>query len=475
MLDSGEYRTALLDFLLHIDSIGEEKSIVAEYLRFPAHDRSTLSGSRLGQDVWDHPTARHLIDVLLEDDELNRWFGPGLGTPPELRLTELRSQIASLVAAWDESNLTANQVVDSWATLFLEAVKNPEPACSRVRVLYGVEVEKRIELPTGIAVEPASSESLERFLTHAGGTKRETLRIPQRPAVFVLTFTQARREEFGSFAATTANGWADVLAENARWDIWMATGVLQRLGDAYVSEPSRFPVISPERLLASQRETHAHAMDSDVAQLDAEIFVDIATRMAALRGEDDEFPAEPVVPLWVANTFIHPAIDTPDELMTVLLGYAGCEGLLLRREDDDSRFGPRLAMLIGADVEEVRRLRRVAARWTELRGFAAHGQRPPLEAVAAYLEQPVSNADLGGSLLGADRLRQAAGSRASHLLRRVFLAFLFCSVIVDDTGLRIGLSRDELLDIIERALSGEQAAQAEIKGRVPSFVREAAF
>ena len=263
------------------------------------------------------------------------------------------------------------------------------------------------------------------------------------------------------------------MVENVRWDIWLATGVLPRLGDEFVTEPSEFPVFPPERYPASYRESHAFALDKEDALIDPALLLEIHKRTNVLRGEPESFPEEAVAPLWVANTFMDPAIDSADSLMTVLLAYAGCEGLLLQKEEDDSRFGPRLALLIGCDTGEQRRLRKVAARWMELRGFAAHGRRPPFEVRASFLEQQVSREDLSGSLLGVEKIRGHARSRASTLFRRVFLAMLFCCIALDDDDSpRAQFTRDQVIAILERAASGDDAARWEIASMVPQFVRD---
>lgn len=474
--DFKQYQGALLAFLTYLDALQEPKSLIAEYLRFPEHDHSTLSSSKLGADMWREPTAKALVDELLKDKDLSEWFAPKSGPTPGLRLNELHSHIASLVAAWHEAPGAPEEIVRSWSDALLQDLKNPDPACNRIRILYGVSLAGRVELSSGTVIEPASVEGLRRFLQGTGGTERDVLRLPKRPAIFVSTGTKAKRNEYGAFAATTANAWSDVLAENARWDIWLATGVLPRLGDAYVSELSRFPTAPNERWPASQRETHSQAADNESALLEPERILKIAKLMEAIRGGEPSVPQESIAPLWVTNTFIHPAIDTPDALMTLLLAYAGCEGFLLREDDDRTRFGPRLAALVGEDVQERRRIQKIAVRWAEIRGSAAHGQRPSVEAVGAYLERPVSDEEASGLWFHTAELTQSARSRAGQLLRRMFLAALFCCVNVEaDGGLRIGLSREDLIRLLEDANEGSVSAQKSIDDRVPDFVKEASF
>lgn len=471
LLDSEKYKAALLEFLRLIDGLNQPKALIAEYLRYPASEYSTLGGSPVGRDIWEKPPAQTLISTLFDDDELRTWFNP----PPGSSLTEPRAQIASLVAAWDLRQVPAAKIVEEWSETLLQAIKNPAPACSKIRLMYGVEVSNRIELSGGIMIEPVSTERLREFLARSGGFERDVLRVPRRAAVFVSTSSQAERRHFGPFAATTANAGADILAEFARWDIWLATGLLPTLGDTYVIEHSQFPVTPDERYPASPRETHAHALDRTPVIVDGNLLQQVHERMDALRGEHEQYPEETMMPLWVANTYIHPAIDADDDLVTILLAYSCVEGLLLRRGESKSRLQPRLALLVQHDTQEGRRLRRTTHLWKELRDCAAHGERPAEDLLAAFCGQETRQTGLSAFLAGDPRLWHAVRKTAATILRRVFLAMLFCTVTLDDQGLpQPSLSRNEVLEILERAASGDNTATQEIISNVPQFVRDIA-
>ncbi len=473
MSDQSRYQSALAVFLEFIDSVGADKAQISEQLRFPAFDFSTLVGSQEGRRLWEHPSAQSLIDVLLEDPELNRWFSPAVGGPnPEVRLNELRSQIASLVAVWNGHQFSGPQVAEACAARLLACIKNPAPTCSRFRILYGVSIAAPTELPSGTIVEPLSAQRVMEILANSGANEREVLKIPRHPAVIVGATSQATRAELGAFAATTANVGAEIMLENTRWDLWLATGTLPRLGDAIVYEPSEFPVTLHERVPSSQRELFALRGANQEAQVELEILTNIAKRMEVLRGPADEFSPDVISPLWIANTFIHSAVDAGDGFMAVLLAYAGCEGLLIRRDDNDSRFGPRLAALT-SDEADARRIRRVAARWMELRGFGAHGQRPPIEAVGAFLERTISPEDLGPYGFGVQTIREAGRDRAAALLRRTFLAMLYCCVDLDAGGRPVpSLDREAVVDLLDRASSLDSEAKQEIDRRVPQLIRD---
>lgn len=472
MLDIQKYKSSLLEFLELVEALDQPKWRIAEHLRFPASQSSTLSGSDLGRELWDQTAAQQLIDTLLEDENIGTWFGPDNEWPPESRLHELRAQLASFVHAWNAHQAPPGEIAAEWGDSLLRALRTRETYCSRARVLYGVQVTKSIEILPGLTIEPASQDVLIETLAKFGASAREALRIPRRSAVLVRAVVRGSRDDYRWDAATWAFAWTVTMVENVRWDIWLATGVLPRLGDEFVTEPSEFPVFPPERYPASYRESHAFALDKEDALIDAALLLEIHKRTDVLRGEPESFPEEAVAPLWVANTFMNPAIDSADSLMTVLLAYAGCEGLLREKEEDDSRFGPRLALPIGRDTAEQRRLRKVAARWMELRGFAAHGRRPPFEVMASFLEQHLTPEDLSGSLLGVEKIRGHARSRASTLFRRVFLAILFSCVTISDGVPRPSLTRDDVLEVLERAASGDGVARRQIASAVPQFVRD---
>ncbi len=474
MFDSKEYEAALLEFLQLIESLGQPKWLLAEHLRTPAAEHAPLAGSTLGRSVWEHDSGKRLIGSLLRDDDLHAWFDPAIGGPtPETRLDELRAHIASLISEWGQREMAAEEVAGEWAELFLDAVKNPQPSCAYLRVLFGVGADRRVDLPGGVGIEPATPENFRKLVAGYGGPERDILRMPSRPALLVLTNAQVGREEFGSFAATTAFAGADILAENARWDIWLTTGVLPRLGDSYVVGNPSFPVMSPERFPASWRETHARALSTESPLLDAELLVSIHHRMEALRNQQDHFPLELTTPLWVANSFIHSAIDVSDDLVTLVLAHAAVDGLLLHMRDPKSRFVPRLARLVQRDVEDGRSLRRVAKKWTELRDHGAHGEYPESAIVDSFLERTPSEEDWILFRTGDPKIWNAAGRRAANILRRVFLGMLYCCIAVDDEdSLQPGLSRDEVVEVLERADSGDTLAKEEIAARVPQFVRD---
>lgn len=141
MFDSEEYESALLEFLQLIESLDQPKWLVAEHLRTPASEHSTLSGSAFGRSVWEHKSSERLIDSLLSDDDLRVWFDPKIGgANPETRLVELRAQVASLIGEWAQRTASPNEIAVEWADSFLQAVKNPQPACRRLRVLFGIDV-----------------------------------------------------------------------------------------------------------------------------------------------------------------------------------------------------------------------------------------------------------------------------------------------------------------------------------------------
>ena len=469
MLDIHKYKSSLLAFLQLVESLNQAKSLVAEHLRYPAFAHSTLVGSEFGRDLWEQPASKKLIGSLLEDDDLGRWFTP----PPDSALNELRSQLASLVAAWESRSVAPQQFVAECADPFLRAVRNNEPACSAVRILYGIEVTNRVELAPGLALEPGSPQRLKEAIATTGGLETDALRLLRRPSIFVAASNKARRDEMGPFAATMAWAWTlEVMTENVRWAVWLVTGVLPRLGDAYAFEHSEFPIMPLQRYPASLRETHAHAMDREDALVDSAFLCQVYERMAVVRGEDEAFPEQVMLPLWVANNFIPPAIDATDRLLTVVLAYAATDGLLLRKGDHPSRLGPRLALLIQRDKQEGRRLRRAVKRWGSLRDFGAHGERPPVETVQAFSEDASSIEPWADSLAGDPRIWYAAGSRAANLFRRVFLAMLFCCVTISDHACRPGLTRDDIVGVLDRAAAGDDIAERQIASIVPKFVRD---
>jgi len=463
--DFREYQRALVALLRLVEALGLSKAQVADHLRYQASHSSPLVGSDLGSKIWQSEESRTLVSVLLSHKTLGRWFAP----PPDSRLNELRSQIGSLVQAWGEKGGTPEEVARELGERFLQAVRDPAPAGSWARVLYGVQTDQRLDLPCGSAVAPITAEQIQGLVESTGGREVDILRVPKEPAVIAYASATCRRDQMGAFAGTTAFGMAYVMIEQLRLHIWLATGVLPRIGDGFTIPASAFPVVPAAREPASLQEMHAHRMDWGPATIDPTTLRDVDERMATLHGHYEDFPEELLGPLRVANAFLRPAVDTPDPVMTLLLAYAAIDGLLLERTEDDSQLGPRWAALIQRDEKEGRRIRKAVERWRDIRGFVAHGDRPPVGLVASFLDGSVSDEELQVPWPGLGR---ASRSRAGRAFRRAFLAFLWCSVAVRDGVARPDLQRDEVLTLLRRAGACDKTSVGEIQKRVPQWVRD---
>lgn len=464
-----EYQRALLAFLGSIHAVDAPKWLVGAHIRFPASSHSPLAGSDFGREVWQSPEAERLTSVLLADENLNRWLAP----PPESRIYELRAHIASLILAWNERGGTPEQIVRECSEEFLDVVRDPSPGGGWMRILYGVNIDKRLELPHDTALQPISYEEIRELLAGSGGNEIDALRIPRQAALAAYASAKCNREDMRGFAASTASGMAYVMIERLRCHIWLATGVLPHRGDSFSLPLSAFPILPSLRQPAGLEEMHyspqAHRPSP---RIEPALLFEIDERMAPLYGHYEQFPEGITAPLWVAQTFMTPAIDTPDSLVTLLFAYAAIEGLLLKRDDDDSQLGSRLAILVRRDAYEGRRIRRILKRWRDIRGFAAHGTRPPIEAVTAFLEESASPEEMDASWLGMERTRAATQERAARLLRRAFLGLLWCCVALQDGVAHPALERDHVITLLAKAAGGNSGAIGEIRRRVPAMVRE---
>lgn len=171
--------------------------------------------------------------------------------------------------------------------------------------------------------------------------------------------------------------------------------------------------------------------------------------------------------LWVADSYIHSALDAADDLFVVAWCHAALEGLLIRKGESSSLLGRRLTPLIAANPPEGRHIRKIVPKWKQIRDFGAHGERPDDAIVARFVEAPIDDRHPSGMLAGDYTLWKSASRRATALLRRAYLACLYCMVWEDGQSLRIGLSRDEVLDLLDSAHSGDDGARRRLAEYVP--------
>jgi hypothetical protein len=282
-------------------------------------------------------------------------------------------------------------------------------------------------------------------------------------------------------AGATAFAFAAIALERLRTAIWFATGVVPGKGDTFLWHVSPYPTGPFERIPARPEERLVRgAGRGEPCTVDASLLWQVIARLGVIwDAPEGIIDDETMRSLWVANTYLSPSLAWADALMTLLMSYATMDGLLLAKDDDDMRLGPRVAWLLGTNDEDRRTIRRFVSDLRELRGDIAHGRRPDLLGVSSALGQPITEDELSARfLLVRDELQSLLRQRCLGLLRRVLLAFLWLTVEVRTDPLepmrpilQAGLTRNEILNLLESAEKNDAAAQALLLSRIPEAAR----
>lgn len=468
----------LADFLGIVQQSIPNLNTAPWHLGFPAGG-PVLLGSDLGRQVWATPKGQRLIEYLLSDPLLGEWFAP----PPEASLTELRFCVASVVEQWAESAVPAEEFAAERASEILDAIRAPQIVCTGVTLVYGIGLDQRpIGLPYGLAIHPATPDTLATILPRLGASVTDVIRAPKRPALVLLSRIAASRTEMRGFAASWADGDCRIWLERLRTAIWLTSGVLPARGDMYLYHESPYPAIPFERISPTPEQRFpGQSSPGGEVSLDGAFLSDVLVRMGGVWGTTEpHLEGEAIEALWVAEgTYLHQALEVADASSTVLMAYAAMDGLLRNEKEHDSVVIRRVGALIGRSDKDRRAVRRFIERLQRIRGAVAHGKRPRLADVGEAIDRQVSREELVDRGIVADReLNLLLRARCLNVLRRVLVSFLWLTVEGEPwsgaphrprAGLR--LSRQQVLETLDSAHKGVNDAVALLETKIPAVLR----
>lgn len=450
---------ALVPFLVEVAAaFGGDLATAADHLRYPDEPALTLTGSPLGSDVWSSKTAQQLLEFLIEDPKLGEWFGRG----GPLSTLELRSVLASVVASWAASGESAEVYASRHAKDILDALKEDPRSCWAVGLVYAIGVERRIDLPYGLAIEPRAETFLRNLLARGVLPEKEFMKAPKGYTCLFLQGASVSRTDWGSLAATTAAVWGHVAFQRLSTAVWLISGVHPVIGDLFVMELSAYPVTPfqhfPRPLQTYPRtpatilgERHVARLRSAVAQLE---YV-----WSAPKDIDEKTDLQ----LRLALSHAEAVLRTQDSLLASLLSFVAIEGLLLYEKEDASRLGPRVAWLVGVDDDNRKTIRGFMEAFGRLRGEVAHGNPPKLDTLSKLVGRQLSGDEVDVYFSWSGReAGQTLEQRCTDVLRKVLLAFLNLALTVrpDDT-VSSGPARKQIIEMLEAAAQrGPQSSQA---------------
>ena len=437
------------------------------HMRFPSSERSTVLGSPTGKDFWESEPAQMLVENLYSDEVIASYLRP----PENQEATELQGILASYVGVWNASGLEAAAFANNTASELLAELRLNERACTAFRVVNGIEMPNETDganLSFGITILPASRRNLTQLFLNAGMNPIEIVKVPAGPAALVVIEQRVSRDDMGPLASVSAFGFSVVLGIQVRMALWLASGRLPTLGDAFAFEKATYPAIQHQQVPAALERKfppsgEAWTLDQEaVDQLDS-----VLRRVAVLWGwvnprSEDETTRRVA---WTALTYLDSALNTADWALVLLLSYSAIDGLLLSREESDSFLVYRTAWLIGRSDSERRDIRRFIDKLYFVRSKVAHGERPANSELAR-----LAGEDEGGNAANGHSpdLELRVKNRCLELARRASLAFIWLALDHDEQGLPyFRRTKSEIVGLLDAAHQNDVEAKNELSSSMP--------
>ena len=436
-------------------------------LAFPAGSGHLL-GSETGRTIWETQSATMLKGVLLDFPALNAWFGKdGL-------FHELQFRIASVANKWSLSGKDPQAFVQAEIERITASLFEETTISEGLALADGVTVDAPIQLPFGLAVLPIDLEQIESYGLPL--SKRELVRLPNRGIVALRATVSCNRSQWGGLAAVSALGFARVSLHRLQDQIWLTTGVSPRISHEVLWHPSDYPPGCVEHFPSLPRA--GYGSEASQPRLRAGDLTSVLIRNHLYFGVDESpIDEETWLALWMAQAFAHSLFPSPDPLARILLAYATIDGLLRDRNEDDGVIAPRVALLVGEDEKEGRSIRKFMEKCRDIRGTAAHGQRPPLKDVGRAIGRLVTDEEIQAQWATLrETLYARFESKLLGLLRRTLCAYLWTTTDFPEETPQAGasgLTRSELLAYLTDAKKGNVDPLLRLKATFPSFFAHA--
>ena len=477
-VNSKGFARLLADFLRIVPQTIPDLETAPWHLGFPTGG-PVLVGSDLGRDVWDAPEGQRLVEYVLTDLARQQWFAP----PPESFLAEIRFCLASVVEQFANSGAPVEEFAAERASDILDSMRASEAVCTGVCSVYGIGLDQGdAELPYGLSIEPATADTLRTILPRLGASLADLIRRPNLPGLLLLCRTSVSRAEWRGLAAGTAAAACRIELDRLRTAIWLASGVLPAWSDMWVFHESAYPAVPFQRISPTpeQRFPGESGFSAGVL-LDSGFLSEVLVRIGAISGmTEPHLTGEAIDALWVAQgIYLRLALEVADTPTAVLMAYAAMDGLLLNEKEDESLLISRVGCLIGRSYADRRAVRRLVDRLQRIRGAVAHGKRARLADAAAAVGRHVSLEELAEKGIFADReLNVVLRGRCLDVLRRVLVSFLWLTVEgqpwsggSDRPRAELGLSRQEVLETLDRAHRADKEALGLLEAKIPAVVR----
>lgn len=448
----GQLADTLAEFLTTVGSVARERELLPDALRFPRGGTPVFRGSDMGAELWSTPAGAVLLNLASRDPAILAAFGGNWDPVHEARLI-----LAGVVQRWRASGTDPVEFASSVEGAVWDSLRRSETVAIAVAVAEGlIAPPGGLELPYSRRIDPPNEEFMRAVFPGAWPEYR--IRLPAGPFVLLGARVSARRDLFSGMVTTA---FARIKTHSIRNAIWLATGVLPRLGDTVIVEEHTFPLSQP------------HHVDPEPPSLrtgppvDLEPFRNelaaLAPRLGALDGDNTEPPsldADTETTLRTVRAQADALIHTSDSVLSLLLAFAAAEGSLTELGESSNAAHGRYGILCGSDSKEQRRLREIFEALDPVRDAAAHGARPTSDQIGRLT---------GGSAAAAGRSRSAAWfplpwdsseevtrELALDIMRRLYRAWLLAAMRIEDGRVVPGLTRDQLIELLRGARSATE-------------------
>lgn len=441
-----DFAELLAAFLRRVEQLFHDRLEDAPFhVRWATAQGGSLVGSSVGAVAWDSDEGKALMAWLLADPELGVFQGE-----PIIQ-SELRAIIAGVVKQWIASGSDPSTFSHQSDQAILTSLREPVRTCVGLALAYGVSVNRTVELPGGVYLIPDVKPILDDLSANGVICERDLVRMQSGWGCGFYVVSRISREHFGPLAGITASSWVHIESNRLINQIWLSTGIRCLTGDVFVGEHSAYPQTGPDRFpVGIQGIPRDNTL---LSEGDIERIIGLRERLLPFyRGEPVCRDRETDVQIRLALSQVDLITRLRgDSVTTALMSYIAIDGLLLDRETEVSRFGPRAASLISRDKDERKMVRQRAEALGRFRGTVGHGGEPSLPDLSALLNRPVTADEFDGhfSWDGHDAGR-LLDRRTTELLRRVVVCFLWIAVVGDGKGgAQPGLSRKQIIQGIE--------------------------
>jgi hypothetical protein len=320
-----------------------------------------------------------------------------------------------------------------------------------------------IRLAFGRSIAAPTDELLQWVFSR--GWAHYGIHMPSGPFCLLLNRSEGARRLFGGVAPPF---FARVALMNLRDVIWLATGVLGRLGHTLVWQEGPFTLQDPTHF-DPETISEGRGVVVDLAEFIGHMHA-VSLRIGVLTGQADDTPLEPSTINILANVReqIDAAVNSAGHRLPLLLAFSAANGSLKVDTDTDNSVGfvaDRFATLCASTDDERVELRQKFESLQRIRRDIAHGGQPDPAVIDRFLGYQDQHGGVPGSttVLAEWQRSMEARKLAFELLRRLMRALLAATMRIEDGRVGAHLTHQQLLQLVRRAQRSLGSADMELR------------